>query len=94
MPKEYINGDERDPGECRCSVPQEGCSNCRPLNRVKLTWSREDAGGYVQLVTFKDDNSYESEHELPMYVSLDRAGINRLIKHLRRARDQAFGADE
>lgn len=27
-------------------------------------------------------------------VELDRASINRLIKVLRRARDQAFGADE
>lgn len=28
------------------------------------------------------------------YVDLDRAGINRLIRNLRRARDQAFGRDE
>lgn len=28
------------------------------------------------------------------YADLDRAGINRLIKALRRARDQAFGRDE
>lgn len=27
------------------------------------------------------------------YVTLDRDGINRLVRHLRRARDQAFGAD-
>lgn len=29
-----------------------------------------------------------------MFVSLDRYGINKLIRHLRRARDQAFGRDE
>jgi hypothetical protein len=29
-----------------------------------------------------------------MYVDLDRAGINKLIRNLRRARDQAFGRDE
>lgn len=29
-----------------------------------------------------------------MYISLDRSGINRLIKLLRRARDGAFGRDE
>jgi hypothetical protein len=29
-----------------------------------------------------------------MYVTLDRSGINRLIRNLRRARDQAFGRDE
>jgi len=28
------------------------------------------------------------------YVTLDRQGINHLIRHLRRARDQAFGRDE
>lgn len=28
------------------------------------------------------------------YVTLDRNGINDLIRHLRRARDQAFGRDE
>lgn len=28
------------------------------------------------------------------YVSLDRRGVNALIRHLRRARDQAFGKDE
>lgn len=29
-----------------------------------------------------------------MYLQLDRDGINRLIRNLRRARDQAFGRDE
>ncbi len=28
------------------------------------------------------------------YVSVDRNGINKLIRNLRRARDQAFGRDE
>jgi hypothetical protein len=28
------------------------------------------------------------------YVSLDRKGVNDLIRYLRRARDQAFGRDE
>ena len=28
------------------------------------------------------------------HVNLDRAGINALIRHLRRARDRAFGRDE
>jgi elongation factor P hydroxylase len=28
------------------------------------------------------------------YVSMDRNGINKLIRNLRRARDQAFGRDE
>jgi hypothetical protein len=28
------------------------------------------------------------------YVNLDRRGLNDLIRHLRRARDHAFGRDE
>lgn len=28
------------------------------------------------------------------YIDLDRAGINNLIRYLRRARDQSFGRDE
>lgn len=94
MPKEYINGDDRNPDLCTCKDLNEGCSNCRPLNRIKVTWNRLDAGGVVQITTFKDDTTYESEHELPMYVTLDREGINRTIRILRRARDQAYGRDE
>lgn len=43
----------------------------------------------------------EGDEEIPFllaqegfWVDLDRAGINNLIRNLRRARDQAFGRDE
>ena len=44
-----------------------------------------------------DDES--TKHECPvisggLYMQLDRDGCNRLIRNLRRARDQAFGRDE
>lgn len=40
--------------------------------------------------------SFDPSHERPsdgVFMSLDRDGINRLIKSLRKARDQAYGAD-
>lgn len=66
---------------------------------VEIGWSRE--AGHVQLIT-KATNEFghrmvedEGIHYTDgMYTSLDRRGINDLIRHLRRARDQAFGRDE
>lgn len=40
--------------------------------------------------------SFDPSRELPtngVFMSLDRDGINRLIRSLRKARDQAYGAD-
>lgn len=36
---------------------------------------------------------WEAGTRLPRYIHLDRHGINRLIRTLRRARDDAFGKD-
>jgi len=61
--------------------------------RTEIRWSRER--GDVQLATVADTppeatgTGGEGWH-----VSLDRRQINELIRHLRRARDQAFGRDE
>lgn len=49
---------------------------------TEVSWGR---GRYVQLATVHGDDG--------LYVDLDRAGINRLIRSLRKARDQAYGAD-
>lgn len=65
-----------------------------------LHWSRET--GDVQLVTrllsHEVPTVEEQDNGIPvgygMYVSLNRTGINDLIRSLRRARDQAFGRDE
>lgn len=67
---------------------------------VDVLWNRE--GGMVQVVTKATDadggrwaaDSPETHFTDGMYVDLDRAGINRLIRNLRRARDNAFGRDE
>lgn len=59
---------------------------------AQVGWSAE--AEHVQVVTLsRDPVSYETKYE-GYYVSLDRRGINELIRHLRRARDQAFGRDE
>lgn len=62
-------------------------------------WSRE--GQHVQLVTKCESaiggrmTEEEGVHYTDgFYVDLNRQGINDLIRHLRRARDQAFGRDE
>jgi len=73
--------------------------------RVEVGWSREQ---YVQIATRKlregaDRNAefVEATDDEPLryawegsFVDLDRWQINDLIRHLRRARDQAFGRDE
>lgn len=60
---------------------------------AELTWSKEH--DCIQLATLAPSD-YEGEEDADTngwYVTLDRYQINKLIKALRRARDQAFGAD-
>jgi hypothetical protein len=98
MPKEIVYGSElpygthEEPGRAR-SV-------------AEVSWSRE--GEHVQLVTrcveastletYRGPEIQEERGELTyadgMYISLDRRGINALIRNLRRARNQAFERDE
>ena len=69
---------------------------------VDVRWDRES--GYFQIGTHDPASEvWVPGGELPegvipveygWWVSLDRGGINDLIRVLRRARDQAFGRDE
>ena len=55
-------------------------------------WSRET--GHVEIGM--DELLIATEHgthDRGMYASFDRAGLNRVIRSLRKARDQAFGPD-
>jgi hypothetical protein len=61
--------------------------------RAEVRWSRE--AEYVQLATVADEAPVaQGLGGEGWHVSLDRRGINELIRYLRRARDQAFGRDE
>ena len=78
MPKEFIDAEGQIGGE---GVEPHG---------VVVKWNRDM---YVQLATVRPDGE-EPSGQSGIYVDLDRDRINRLIRYLRRARDQAFGKDE
>lgn len=75
---------------------------------VEVTWSREGSHVQIATVvppaqsdqhpaslgSLLDSWSIDERYlATGLYATLDRDGINRLIRALRRARDQAFGAD-
>ncbi len=68
--------------------------------RVEVSWS---PGAYVQVASVNPDSDLTLPGDAPgspeqpftgWWVTLDREGINRLIRSLRKARDAAFGRDE
>jgi len=75
--------------------------------RVEVGYTTRDNGGGVQIATSVRAEAAEPGRDFydpgdggPLkpawegqFVNLDRAGINELIRHLRTARDKAFGAD-
>lgn len=93
MPKEVVHGD-------RNYGPPEVAGEPVVLPVVVVGWSRET--GDVQIVTrdlhAEVPTPEEQREGIPprygYYVTMDRRGINDLIRHLRRARDAAFGRDE
>jgi len=61
--------------------------------RAEIHWGRD--GQFVQLATVADELPQQSGFGAQgWFVTLDRNGVNAMIRHLRRARDQAFGRDE
>jgi len=60
---------------------------------VKVGWSRE--AGHVELATIRDEGQTlePGPESNGWFAQLDRDGINRLIRVLRKARDAAFGSD-
>ena len=90
MPKEYVD-DAWSFDEC---VDGDGNPvESPPQFRVKVGWSRER--GDVQIATVNENEDIDQfSAEAGLHVNLNRRGINDLIRHLRHARDQAFGRDE
>ncbi len=85
MPKEIVH----DSGQYSEAYPTQGCI-------AEVRWNRDSE--YVQLATVLvetvDHSPVAREVQGGWYLNLSRTGINDLIRHLRRARDQAFGRDE
>jgi hypothetical protein len=82
MPKEIVYNSEQ-------------FSDAAIASMVELHWGRES---FVQLATtLRDVSTHDPitrEVEAGWFINLNRSGINKLIRDLRKARDQAFGADE
>lgn len=84
MPSEYVGDSEE-------SQYQKGF-------RTKVNWSKHEVpGGSVQIATLgppEADLKAENPASNGWFVNLDRHGLNRLIRTLRKARDDAYGRDE
>ena len=83
MPKEYIV----DSAERRRQEEHGG-----ETIGVRVGWQRDMS---VQVATLlMPGGEFGEEATQGVFADLDRHSINRLIRTLRRARDQAYGADE
>lgn len=79
MPKEILHDNTKLPGT----------DNSTPM-AVQVSWFKE---GLVEMATINLEREQYTE-DRGWFTVLDRKMINDLIKVLRKARDQAFGADE
>lgn len=84
MPKEFVHGCQPILSSPDGFVIEEGL--------LSIGWSND--AEHMQIATIsRHPHTHETVNE-GFYVDLDRRGINQAIRHLRRARDQAFGRDE
>lgn len=85
MPKEYIE-------DRYASDDDDAVANGSPT-RVRVGWSRE--AEHVEIATIAPDEMTlrPTPEGNGWFVQLDRGGLNRLIRTLRKARDQAYGQD-
>lgn len=91
MPKEIIKSSEPLRVYLENADGTEGSVEYIDRFQAELGWNRE--ADYVQLITVTTDPRVDLVNR-GFAVQLDRAGINRLIKALRKARTQVFGKDE
>lgn len=93
MPKEYVNcqdygrevvlASDYPGGDVRAEVGK------MPTTAGCVVWLKDGAHVALRVLDrMKDPDGFEV-----LDLNLDRDGINRLIRLLRRARDQAFGSD-
>lgn len=105
MPKEYINNHyygqyALDHHDCPHSHSPEGCAggtDCRAErvalddSAMKVGWTKDREHVEMAIVRFRDGAAPVDADA--WHTQFDRAGINRLIRVLRQARDDAFGKD-
>ena len=88
MPKEIVNDRYLMPNQLTGEGPQPDT-----IPFVRVGWNR-DAGDVQIATTAPDGVSLQPTPEgNGWFVNLDRDGINRLIRALRKARDAAYGSD-
>lgn len=104
MPKEFINnryyGQHGRSHELCEDVEQTGhfetCAGTPVAlddSAVKVGWSKEAEHVEIAVVHHRDGAEGSDESEA-WHSQFDRIGLNRLIRTLRQARDDAFGKDE
>lgn len=86
MPKEYVN-------DLFYGVDDDGVAYGSDA-RTRVSWSKE--AGNVQIATTAPDDwkLNPTPEGNGWFCNLDRSGLNRLIRILRQARDDAFGKDQ
>lgn len=105
MPKEYIHSMDHgrsvpvliDGSEVEDGKPLPVTMHKMDDDAIKLAWDKTYGGVSLTIVdTEKDPDGLGSIIDEPdvRTINLDRTGVNRLIRFLRRARDDAFGRDE
>lgn len=109
MPKEYINSrdhgrqvpilesaDHYDGGDAP-EGPPRATMHRMDDDAIKLSWGKDYSNVSLTVVDRdKDPDGLGSVVDQPdvKTINLDRDGLNRLIRFLRRARDDAYGKDE
>lgn len=98
MPKEITYSDQPEyvlrPDGSEIN-PVEAAGQSLPVLRraVIVGWSKET--GHVEIgVNALEIATQHGSYDSGMFATFDRAGINRLIRTLRKARDDAYGRDE
>lgn len=106
MPKEYINN--RYYGQS--ARTHDGCDtkgepHCPPDcpgsklvalddSAVKIGWTKDFGHVEIAVVRERDRATDEAPDAEAWHAQFDRDGLNRLIRTLRKARDDAYGRDE
>jgi len=88
MPKEFVDTALIDSTSVSGTVEHPG----HPVSRVEIRWGANQHG-YVTaaVLTLVSPEGEEPVYEAGTYVNLSRAGIDRMIGKLAKARDDAFG---